>query len=282
MWHKNRLINPEYAPSLFRLLTSLIRVYPAFLIIGAQKCGTSSLYEYLIRHPCVRPPFTKEVHFFDNNYSMGINWYKANFPTFFQKYSLKIKKLNFMTGESGPSYLYHPRSPKRVSKTIPKVKSIVILRNPVDRAYSNYQMVVKMGHETLSFEEAIKSEKKRLQGEKEKILENENYSFLNYGLYSYLHRGIYVDQIKEWLKFFPKEQLLVLKTEDLKNNQSKILKKVCAFLSIPNYKLNEDLKYNVQKYKEMKKETRGHLVEFFKPHNERLCKYLNRNFDWNF
>ena len=173
-----------------------MRLLPDFIIIGVQRCGTTSLYCNLVQHPNIFPAFVKEVHFFDIDFIKGINWYRPHFPSRLYKYYItRICKQGFITGEASPSYIIH-RLAKRISKILPRVKIIILLRNPIYRAYSHYCHQVRKRRETLSFKHAIEKEAERLNGEAEKILQNENYNSFNHRRFSYLARGIYVDQLK--------------------------------------------------------------------------------------
>ncbi len=269
-------------PGFKRVITSPIRVLPDFLLIGAAKCGTSSAFHYLVQHHNIIPSSEKEIGFFSAWPKSGKLWYKSHFPTHLQKFVVKkLYRRKFITGEATPSYLFAPLVPKMVHKVIPNVKMIVLLRNPVDRAYSSYRMRVRQGYEKLSFEDAIKNEDARLEGEKEKILNDPNYYGYNYSIYSYLTRGIYVDQLKVWMDIFPKEQFLVLKTEDLYSQPQKILNHIFDFLSLPSYSVPDLKRKNVAKYSDMSPKMRKTLIEFFKPHNERLYQFLGTNFGWD-
>src|SRR4030067_1481890 len=233
----SRFFNSEFikktlndSAKLYKQVTYPIRLTPDFIIIGAQRCGTTSLYNYLIKHPGVVSALQKEVHCFDYNFNKGIAWYRSHFPSYFYRYNVRQKfKHNCLTGEASPYYIFHPHAPWGISETIPKVTRILLLRNPVDRAYSHYHLEVRLGHETLSFEDAIKREADRLYGELEKMLENEDYYSFNHINYSYLSRGIYVDQIRYWMSFFPKEKILILKSEEFYVNPSIIFRKVIEF-----------------------------------------------------
>ena len=119
---------------LFHRITAPFRALPDFLIVGAQKGGTSSLYAYLAQHPSVLPSFRKEVKFFDCNYFCGHTWYRAHFPLRY-----KLSRGNRITGEGTPNYLFHPTALQRLALTLIDVKIIILLRNPADRAYSHYQ-----------------------------------------------------------------------------------------------------------------------------------------------
>lgn len=255
---------------------------PNFIIVGVQRGGTTSLYEYLIQHPYVAPAFKKEIHFFDNNFRKGVFWYRAHFPFLLCKYSFnQRRKIDLVTGEATPYYFSHPHAPYRIFKVVPRVKIIILLRNPVDRAYSQYHHERKIGVETLSFEEAIEKEKQRLQGEAEKMLEDENYYSFNHQHYSYLSRGIYVDQIKVWMNLFSREQILILKSEDLYNDPPTIYNKVIKFLNLSPWELKEYRKYNVGHYQQMDVAVRKRLIDYFEPHNQKLYEYLGVNFGWD-
>src|SRR5690348_6863383 len=144
---------------LYRGVTSPIRLLPDFLVIGTQRGGTTSLYHYLQAHESIAPSSIKEIHFFDRKYARGLAWYRGHFPTGAEKwYAQRLRRQAFVTGEASPVYLFHPHVPARVKQALPAVKLIVLLRNPVDRAYSQYYHAVELGLETRPFEEAIGDE----------------------------------------------------------------------------------------------------------------------------
>jgi hypothetical protein len=266
----------------FRMLTSWMRVMPDFMVIGAAKCGTTSLHSYLTQHPCVAPTFKKEIYFFDRHFKRGFAWYGAHFPTFVRKYYAKQRgQKAFVTGEATPCYIFHPHAPRRVFESLPRVKPIVLLRNPVDRAYSFYNMKVASGYETLAFEEAIEREEERLSGELEKMLADENYFSFNRQNYSYLARGVYVEQLKNWMNFFPKDQILILASEDFHRDPSKTFKQVTAFLNLPDWEPKEYTKYNAIPAPKMETTTRKRLIKYFEPHNQRLYEFLGVNLGWD-
>jgi hypothetical protein len=136
-------------------LTARWRELPDFLVIGAQKAGTTALYAYLRWHPSIAGPFWKEVSFFDRHWARGEAWYRGQFP---------LRSSGKVVGEASPSYVFHPLAPKRVFSLVPEVKLIVLLREPGDRAYSQYQHAVALGRETLSFEDALAAEDDRVRG----------------------------------------------------------------------------------------------------------------------
>jgi hypothetical protein len=278
----------------YRGMTSFTRVMPDFLIIGGQRCGTSSLYYYLTEQHGIRSAATKEVHYFDDFYTRGIHWYRAQFPTSAYKYYVEhVRNHQFVAGEASPYYIFHPHAPRRISEVLPDIKLILLLRNPIDRAYSQHWLEVKGRYETLSFEGGIKCEQERIAGEREKMMSDEHYHSFKHRRYTYLSRGIYIDQIEYWLNFFPREQFLFLKTEDLYSTPASIVRQTLEFLGIPRKEIDTNREY--KKYKvpsktgyrakdsapKMDPTTRQYLVEYFKPYNARLYEFLGRDLEWD-
>jgi hypothetical protein len=272
---------------LYRSMTSSLRLLPDFLIIGTQRGGTTALYHYLKTHPCIIPAPIPATHFFDKKYSKGLRWYQAHFPMLWEKtYAQRVHKSPLVTGEASSSYLFYPHAPKRVAEVLPHVRLIVLLRNPVDRAYSQYYHALELGHETLSFEEAIEGEEERTAQEREKILNDEYYESPTYTHRSYLTRGIYVDQLQAWMRCFPREQFLILKSEDFYSDPVATFKQVLTFLQLPEIEpsLNkkEFKQYSHNTYSStMEAALRRQLVEYFQPHNARLYELLGVDFGWN-
>ena len=145
---------------------------------------------------------------------------------------------------------------------------------------------MKLGKETLSFEDAIEQEQERLHGEVEKMLEDEDYFSFNHRHYSYLAKGIYVDQLRTWMSLFPREQFLIIKSEDFYEDHRKILERTLDFLGLPDWEPEETdyTRLNVSGYPEMNADTRKRLADYFRPHNQRLNEYLAgiscRTMDW--
>jgi len=252
---------------------------PDFLIVGTQKGGTTELYDQLTRHPRVMASLTKEVHFFDVNYHRGLGWYSTFFPA--RAVSQCDPPEQCVTGEASPCYIFHPSTARRVRATIPHVKIIMLLRDPVNRAYSHYHHEVRLGYETRPFEDAIVEEPVRLRGEKEKMLANDEYYSESYMHYSYLSRGIYVDQVKTWREHFPEAQLLVLQSEDFFADMSGTLRQVYDFLGVAHMEPAKLRPHRAFPYPKLDKGTRQYLYEYFRPYNQQLCDYLGRTFSWS-
>lgn len=266
-----------------RLATSRWRTLPDFAIIGGQRCGTTSLYRYLMEHPCCIYAFEKEVHFFDNNYGKGMDWYLANFPTkAYMGLLARCARKPVITGEASPLYMFHPLAPQRMAEDTPQIKIIALLRNPVDRAFSHYQHESRLGHETLDFEQALEAESERLKGERDRMLEDPSYYSFDYAHFSYKSRGIYVDQLAYWRQFFPREQLLILSSEDLYAEPARVMMEVQDFLGLPVKTVRNYKAYNKGSYHEdLEPQLRKHLQEIFAPHNQRLYGFLERDFGWD-
>lgn len=267
-----------------RMITGPLRIMPDFLIIGAQKCGTTSLYHYLVEHPYVMSASRKQMHFFDNNFNKGITWYRTHFPSYFYKYYFRqTHKKDFITGEATPYYIFHPLAARRVAQYMPHAKFVLIIRNPVDRTYSHYNHEMRKGTEKLSFTEALEIEPERLKGEKEKMLADESYYSFSLQHHSYIARSLYADQMEEWLKYFPLKQFLILRSEDFYKDPTAVLREILEFLKVPessDFKVNEYKNYNPGGYDKLDPAMREKLQNFFRPHNDRLYKLIDKNLGW--
>ena len=282
----------EKYPKIQRIVTSLYLKYcalfgsshvlPDFYIIGFVKCGTTSLYEYLISHPNVYPPKGKEIDYFDRLYSRGINWYKMGFPLKLHRFIVtRIFRRPFLTGEATPRYIESPHAADRIKQVTPNAKFIILLRNPTTRAFSQYNMNLRNDYEYRNFENALNHEAERIEGRMQKMEQDPNYYSWNYDLYGYSEHGIYVDKIKHWMEVFPKEQFLIIQSEEFLEQKSKTFAQVLKFLGLPVWEPDEYVLYKKRDYKEsMEPELRKKLTDNFKPHNQRLYEFLGRKFDW--
>ena len=251
-------------PPKWRIESAQRRQVPDFLIIGTMRGGTTSLYRYLGEHPDITPALRKEVHFFDRYHDKGMAWYLAHFP---------LREETTVVGEASPSYLFHPAVPERVREAVPDAKLVALLRNPVDRAYSHYRMIVKRGAEGLSFEAAIDQERERLsQGGDPTSLPGRRYS--------YLSRGLYVDQLERWLSLFPRKQLLILKSEDFFRDPGPIVQQTLAHLGLRPWNAGGRKAYHRAEYPEMNPVTRARLAAYYAPFNQRLYALLDRDLGW--
>jgi len=234
--------------------------------------GTTSLYAYLTDSPDVVGALRKEIHFFDLNYSKGWTWYLAHFPI--------QSSRSFLTGEASPNYIFYAEAVQRIVEGLPEVKLIALLRNPVDRAYSDYQVAVVSGYETLPFEDALNRECK-VHGDEWEIKDVRERSAFERNHFSYLSRGIYVDQLKLWTKAVPRNRLLVLKSESFFNAPGNVLSQVREFLGLSAIDRKTFKIYNETQYEPMSAGIRTRLRAFFEPYNEQLSQLLGMDFrEW--
>jgi hypothetical protein len=264
-------------------VTFPLRRLPDFLIIGAQRAGTTSIYHYLVAHPTVAPAIpSKGVHYFDTEFHRTLGWYKGHFATVFASaYTRGRRGTTLLRGEASPYYLFHPAVPGRIADVLPNVKLIVLLRNPVDRAYSHHAQEVARGFEELPFEDALEREAERLHGEAEKLRADSRYTSFAHQHYSYLARGLYREQLERWHRLFPRDNMYIGAYERFVIEPDSVLAEIHDFLGIERRRLPSYGRYNARERKPMRPDTRGRLEEFFTEPNRRLFDYLGVDFGWN-
>ena len=186
---------------------------PDFLGLGTQKGGTTSLHQWLSTHPQVFLPACKEAHYFDLQPEQPTSWYAEHF------YNAQPEQL---CGEITPFYLFHPDVPKRIHAVLPKVRMIVLLRDPVERALSQISHARKRGFEMLMPEDAIAAEPSRLKSGDPESLQK----------HSYVSRSRYLDQLNRYETLFPQHQLLILQSEQLFSDPESVWKQILNFLEL--------------------------------------------------
>lgn len=240
---------------------------PDYLILGETKCGTTSLYNYLIKHPQIKDTYgngdevdesyaTKEIRFFDRYFGKGIEWYKSCFPEL---------NTNEITGEATPMYLYRTMALHRIHQHLPDAKFIVLLRNPIDRLFSNFQHYYKWvpnwSESYPDFETYINSCSDRD--------------------YFMIDKGLYAQTLRKWFHFFPRDQFFIESTENLNSSPQKVISKIYKFLGLKDFKLNSFNYFRKNTYQPMKQSTRKMLFKFYYPYNKDLFELLERDFGWN-
>lgn len=257
-----------------RLLTAERRAVPDFVVLGAQRAGTTSFYEAIGTHPSIHLAHRKEVHYYDLHYGRGINWYRANFPL------VSKLKPGDLTGEATPHYLVHPTVPSRMAGTIPDAKLIVLVRDPIERAHSAWRLRRRQGLDERSFEEAIDDEH---DGPITAMVdwEGDLDAVTRILPYLYLAKGRYAEQLERWLGYYPREALCVIRSEDLFLEPQKQLEDLAEFLGIARFAAATVQKVNATAPADMSADTRKRLAEYYRPHNERLEALLGRSFGWN-
>ena len=241
---------------------------PDFIIAGASKCGTSSIYYYLSRHPQILLSHTKEIDFYWTNYRRGIDWYLAHFPTI-------TDRPDFITGEATPNYLRFPQVAQRIKDTFPQTKIILLLRNPVDRAISWHYHKLNTGLTSESLSTAIATEIARLAT----VTEAE---ITNTGFYNpdNIMSSLYIYKIKPWIELLGRDRFLILKSEDFYLDPLQQMEQVFEFLNLPNCPLDNYPKVNAGSYNRVDPELRKTLSEYFTPYNRQLEEYLDLEFNW--
>lgn len=220
-----------------------------FLVIGAQKSGTTALDRYLRKHPQIGLPPKKEVHFFDTPHYFDN---PSPYEEYHQHFNFKAKKLIY--GEITPSYIYCQETPRRIYEYNPRIKIIAILRNPIDRAYSQWNMNRKEGTESLSFEEAIRIEKER-------AFDTRPYQNL---VYSYTDRGFYSEQIRRYQRYFKDHKMHIVLYDDLKNKPTETLQGICQFLGVRPLNKPIPTEHKLEYNEPLNPETRKHLQDYFR------------------
>ena len=283
--HTQRKLRPTLVKTIkaYRSLTRQVRVLPDFIIIGARKCGTTSLYEYLTQHPCILPALSKELYYFDYHYGKGSNWYRRNFPTQIEKWAYK-KALgsHIITGEATPSYLYHPFAARRIAALLPKVRLIILLREPIEAAYSAYQFGIKTGNYTakdIVFEKVMQEELQYIKQGGELFCQEAGTFSINPRC-SYLARHAYIELIKPWLEVFDRSQIKVILSEELFTSPARIYQEVQEFLGLPPHEVASYEQFNQNGYQKLAPGVAQHLEDFFVPFNDRLSDFLGRSLGW--
>lgn len=264
------------ADMFLRRLTAKKRALPHAVIIGAQRCGTTSLFDFMIQHPQIHAPTKKEIHYFDIFYGKGESWYRAHFPL------CKNLQQNDITAEASPYYLFHPYAPERLHALLPDTKIIVLLRNPVERALSQYFLEVKLEREPLSLRDALAAEEKRLAPEREKMAADPLYYSRIHQWFSYCTRGKYIESLQKYDAYKKVNKLLVLQSEKFFRNPHSVMRSVFQFLNVDDTFVCTDVHpRNVGTNRtKIAEEDYCYLKEFFAPYNEKLYAYIGQQFDW--
>lgn len=271
----------------WRELTSSKRMLPQFIVAGAPKCGTTALYQYLLSHPQVLAPVPSsyEVGYFSEEYRRDLNWYRAWFPLSMTA-AWRSKHAGgkaVVTCEHTPFYVMHPLAAERIAVTLPGVKIIILLRNPVDRAFSHYQHEFRSGQEPLSFREAIAMESQRTAGEVARMQSELDYLSPEYGRHAYVDQGEYLPKIERFFNQIDHNDIMIVQSERLFLQTQEVFDEVVEFLHLDPFKLKNVKPVNAGAYKPLDKtdpELAHELRNHFQSHNESLYSYLGTDFGW--
>ncbi|MBB2985702.1 sulfotransferase family protein [Terracoccus luteus] len=245
---------------------------PDFLVIGGMRCGTTSLYSYLAQHPDVEPAIGKELQYFTVFHDRGERWYRGHFPP---------ATPGRQTFEASPYYLYHPLAPQRIAAAMPEGRFVALLRDPAARAVSHYRHSVERGVEPLSFADALAAEDERLAPYLgHDVTSREAHAALR--SFSYASRGLYADQLERWFEHVPREQVLVLKSEEMYADPAPVYDRVLDFLGLAPHTPDRFGVFSRPKPRidAPADSTLAELERRFAPHNDRLANLLGWSGSW--
>ena len=262
--------------------TSQLRMLPSFIVIGGQRCGTTTIFKHLTEHPQVlRPGIEKGIDYFTLNYERDISWYRGHFP---------IQRIaNFRTRKWGSPaafeactyYMFHPFAIERLARDLPNVRVIAMLRDPVERAFSAYKHEYARGFDTAaSFEEALALEDQRLAGEIEKMAADLTYESHAHRHQAYLRRSQYAEQLDRVFHHIPRERVHVLDSESFFERPHDEYRKITDFLELSPWLPRSFSQHNARPSLPLSETLRRRLDEHFVPHDEALTKLIGRPPGW--
>lgn len=272
--------------------TARLRPLPEFLLVGAKRSGTTSLYFHLLHHPQILPMFPearylpkvrdgKGPHFFDSEFHRGPDWYRGHFPSVVRRRSASRQLgLPVVCGEASPYYLYHPLAPRRAASLVPDARILVLLRDPVERTHSHYREQVRNGVEKLAFEAALAEEERRTAGEEERLERDPLYRSHAHEQQSYRRQSEYARGLRRWTDSFPREHVLVLFSEEYYADPARTCSTVFEFLGLSGLDLRTSEVLNAAPTAPMASGTRESLRRHFAPHNDALAQLVGRPLPW--
>jgi hypothetical protein len=263
-------------------LTHEARMLPGFLIVGAQRSGTTSMYHTLSQHPAVlKAALHKGVHYFDTGYEHSLAWYRGHFPL--RAHAARVERATGnvpLTFESSPYYMFHPLAAERISRDLPDVKLLVLVRDPVERAYSAHAHELARGYETEPFERALELEEQRLAGEAERIVAEPGYLSHSHQHQAYLARGRYADQIERLDKLFGSDRVHVVDSGRFFTEPEPVYDGVLDFLGLRAHGYPVFERHNARPRSPMADDLRAKLSEHFLGYDERLARWLGGPPSW--
>jgi hypothetical protein len=258
------------------------RLLPGFIIAGAERCGTTSMFAVLRQHPAVFNGTLprKEVHYFDNKYGRGLAWYRCHFPLTLRARLAARGAGTPVAFEATANYMFHPLAPERIHRDLPGARLLVMVRDPVERAYSAHAHQVGFGYETEPFERALELEDSRLEGEAERIADEPGYESLAFDHHTYRSRGYYADQLDRLASIFGRDQIHVVDSGDFFADPGPCYDRVLDFLGLLHHGRPAFTPQNTRPRAPMPDSLRAELEEHFRPHDERLAAWLGSEPSW--
>lgn len=257
--------------------TAPARALPDFLLCGAQRSGTTSLYKSLCQNPGVAGPvLRKGVHYFDTGYHRGASWYRSHFPL---RVSLRGRP-PLRAFESSPYYLFHPLAAERIARDLPWARVVVILRDPVERAYSAHAHETARGFETEPFARAVELEESRLAGEEEKLAADPGYVSRSHQHHGYIARGHYADQLERMEEHLGRDRMYVADYAELFDGTTRELRRIEDFLGLPPGPDRVPGRHNARERAGMPEGLRAELTARFARSDRRLARWWGRTPSW--
>ncbi|HCB03038.1 MAG TPA: sulfotransferase [Nocardioides sp.] len=258
------------------------RQLPSFIMVGAQRAGTTSLFRALMAHPLIHSAnYHKGVNYFDVNYHRDFSWYQGHFPTTAglrrQQRSVQGDPITF---EASGYYMWHPCAPERMARHLPDVKILAMLRDPVERAFSAYKHELARGFETESFERALELEDERMAGVVERMVADPTYQSSVHRHQAYVRRGQYAEQLNRLREYFPAEQIHVIESENFFEQPESTYVRLLEFLELPLSMPDRFDRWNGRPSSPMAPETRARLREHYVSHDRDLAEFLGREPAW--
>jgi Sulfotransferase domain len=262
--------------------TGRLRSAPDFLVIGAHRCGTTSLFKALAAHPqLLRPPVNKGTDYFTLHYDESLDWYRGHFPLARLGRARTARYGGPLVFEACTYYQFHPFAMERIARDLPSVKLVVMLRDPVERAFSAYKHERARGFEwEESFERALELEEERMVGEVERMRTDVTYESFAHRHHAYRLRGHYAEQMSRVLELFPREQLHVLESESFFQDPGLEYGRLLRFLGAREFEPPRFDQHNARPSSPMKEGTRSALEAYYAPHDEQLAELLGRPPVW--
>ena len=259
--------------------TAALRMSPSFVLAGAQRCGTTSLFRALMAHPSVLGPVHhKGVNYFDVNYARGRSWYLGHFPV--RSLAHVRTRGTAMTFEASGYYVYHPHAAVRLASDLPDVKVLVMLRDPVERAYSAYKHEFARGFETETFERALELEDERIQPDLDRMLADPHHYGSSHRHHSYRRRGQYAEQLQRVVDALGRDRLHVVDSARFFASPQEEFSRVTDFLGLARPEGIAYDRWNARPGSRMPLAAETFLRESLAPHDQALERLLGERPSW--
>jgi len=252
---------------------------PSFIVVGAQRAGTTTLYRVLSEQPgVVRPTVSKGIGYFDVHYARGPRWYRAHYPlTWVARRRAGREAVAF---ESSGYYLFHPLAPSRIARDLPGVRIVVMVREPVERAFSAHRHELVRGFETEPFERAVELEEQRLAGEAERIIAEPAYRSWEHRHHAYLARSRYSEQIARYLDALGEDRVYIVDADRFFETPLEEYERLRAWLGLPVWQPSSVKQWNARPRDPLAPEVRAKLEMYFEPYDRELARQMGRTPRW--